>query len=815
MELKYTVAGQLRRHAAERPDDVVFVDGSVRQTWAEHYERAGRVANVLLAEGLVAGDRVAFLDHNSLAFFEVASGAALAGMITVSINWRLAPPEMEAVIEDAGATVLRAPRRLPRPPGRMAGGTPGGTAGGGAERPAGDDRQAGYEKWQALTLRRPRARACRRRGGHAAVHLWHHRPAQGGHAHQRLREPLHRGERPGHFEMTGDSVSLVAMPIFHISGAGWGLASYLPGGRAVILRDRRPGRDPAPGARRGGDHHVRGAGGAHGAAGPPRRGDDRHVLDGHLFYGASPIAEDASPIETVAAAQAPGTSAAQAPVLFKAIGYVEKADGKLEAIIMQENEVQVVHVGDDVEGRYRVTKITPEMVSAVDETVIQVPMTGPEGVEKNAKPSSPNVLAENSPPEPSVTSVRKVNPPPAGILAQSTPVAPPVENSPSSLNVSPNTDQHAENSLGYVEKADGKVESVVADGDSVRLVPEAPTMAQVNIPPSRPSAEPAAQASADTKIAPELEMHPNTLGVIASVAPIAMADPQMSAFRHHDSMSPTPAAEKSTAAEIIPATNHPSTNSARPEGTAQPSVPMEPTQANPEISPGSNPLGYVEDANGKLAVILGQGDGVRIVWEGNQAAERLGDVIAPPNQESQEARLRNLLPPPFTNFPQLNALQRGSAEPAVNASAPGSLEASTPGNPEVLPPGGPAKEDPPVQPYSSTAGPVEAARREAYNRRESLPTFIFQTLGYVESPSGEVQAIVADGPDTYFVKQGEVFADEYRATSVDPYFVLAVKVPEARPLPDFLSAHTDFQAKLASNRLQSLRTQESQKALAS
>ena len=39
-----------------------------------------------------------------------------------------------------------------------------------------------------------------------------------------------------------------------------------------------------------------------------------------------------------------------------------------------------------------------------------------------------------------------------------------------------------------------------------------------------------------------------------------------------------------------------------------------------------------------------------------------------------------------------------------------------------------------------------------------------------------MQAIVADGSQVYLVKQGETFADQYRATSVDPILVLAVKV---------------------------------------
>jgi hypothetical protein len=83
----------------------------------------------------------------------------------------------------------------------------------------------------------------------------------------------------------------------------------------------------------------------------------------------------------------------------------------------------------------------------------------------------------------------------------------------------------------------------------------------------------------------------------------------------------------------------------------------------------------------------------------------------------------------------------------------------------------------------------------------SPATFIFQTLGYVQSQDGGVQAIVADGSETYLVKQGEVFAGQYQATSVDPLLVLAVKVLPAKPVPDFLSAETDFGGQPASKTL--------------
>ena len=74
--------------------------------YGELDRRANRVANALLAEGLVAGDRVALLAKNSDRFFDLAFGAAKAGMVLTPINFRLAPPEIAFIVADAGPRLL-------------------------------------------------------------------------------------------------------------------------------------------------------------------------------------------------------------------------------------------------------------------------------------------------------------------------------------------------------------------------------------------------------------------------------------------------------------------------------------------------------------------------------------------------------------------------------------------------------------------------------------------------------------------------------------------------------------------------------------
>ena len=67
---------------------------------------ACRVAQAMRRDGVAAGDRVAFLDRNGIAYFDFLFGGALIGAVNVAVNWRLSPAEMAAIIQDSGAQLL-------------------------------------------------------------------------------------------------------------------------------------------------------------------------------------------------------------------------------------------------------------------------------------------------------------------------------------------------------------------------------------------------------------------------------------------------------------------------------------------------------------------------------------------------------------------------------------------------------------------------------------------------------------------------------------------------------------------------------------
>src|ERR1700694_4587388 len=101
-----TASRMLRTWAKDIPDAPMLTEGATTLTWGEVYDRAKRVSRGLGRAGVVAGDRVAFLDRNGIEYFEVFFGCALLGAVSVAVNWRLAPTEMASIIEDAEASVL-------------------------------------------------------------------------------------------------------------------------------------------------------------------------------------------------------------------------------------------------------------------------------------------------------------------------------------------------------------------------------------------------------------------------------------------------------------------------------------------------------------------------------------------------------------------------------------------------------------------------------------------------------------------------------------------------------------------------------------
>ncbi len=87
-------------------DGIIEVEGNRKYTYADIKDRANRMGNALYALGLKKGDRVAILSQNSVEYVESSFYLPNAGFIFVVCNFRLAAPEMLAVLTDSEPAAL-------------------------------------------------------------------------------------------------------------------------------------------------------------------------------------------------------------------------------------------------------------------------------------------------------------------------------------------------------------------------------------------------------------------------------------------------------------------------------------------------------------------------------------------------------------------------------------------------------------------------------------------------------------------------------------------------------------------------------------
>jgi acyl-CoA synthetase (AMP-forming)/AMP-acid ligase II len=101
-----TLGDFLRNNAYKFPDEVAFRFEGGTTTFAQHFERASRLAAALWARGLRKQDRLSILSQNSLEFMECYGACELAGYIAATVNWRLAAPEVAWIVNDSAPRIL-------------------------------------------------------------------------------------------------------------------------------------------------------------------------------------------------------------------------------------------------------------------------------------------------------------------------------------------------------------------------------------------------------------------------------------------------------------------------------------------------------------------------------------------------------------------------------------------------------------------------------------------------------------------------------------------------------------------------------------
>jgi O-succinylbenzoate-CoA ligase len=100
------IGSWLHRRRVKSADAVAIVSGDTRLTYAALAQRVDRLANALSAQGIRAGDRVAYLGPNAPEFLETLFAVGELGAIFVPLNVRLAPAELAYQLQDSGASLL-------------------------------------------------------------------------------------------------------------------------------------------------------------------------------------------------------------------------------------------------------------------------------------------------------------------------------------------------------------------------------------------------------------------------------------------------------------------------------------------------------------------------------------------------------------------------------------------------------------------------------------------------------------------------------------------------------------------------------------
>jgi long-chain acyl-CoA synthetase len=222
------VADVVRQYAISRPGVVAIRSGERALTYAELDERSNRLARALFALGVSRGSRVAYLDRSAPEVIELLFAASKLEAVTVPLNWRLAPPELERILEDCAAPVLIAGEAYAEVARELAASVA-------------HDLEVvvvgdAYEHW--LNAHRPIDPGGRGDSDDTVVQMYTSGttgvPKGVLTTHRNLAAAAETSPR---WAFDATSISLTPLPMFHIGGIGWAFCGLWHGATTVLVRE--------------------------------------------------------------------------------------------------------------------------------------------------------------------------------------------------------------------------------------------------------------------------------------------------------------------------------------------------------------------------------------------------------------------------------------------------------------------------------------------------------------------------------------------------------------------------------------------------
>ncbi len=106
MSTGLSIGELLERNAWLYPERTAFVDEHRGLSHAEYLIRCRRLADACYRVGARRQDRVGVLSMNSVSFAEAYGACEVSGLITATVNFRLAAPEMAYILKEAAPIVV-------------------------------------------------------------------------------------------------------------------------------------------------------------------------------------------------------------------------------------------------------------------------------------------------------------------------------------------------------------------------------------------------------------------------------------------------------------------------------------------------------------------------------------------------------------------------------------------------------------------------------------------------------------------------------------------------------------------------------------
>lgn len=217
------LADLLRLYASERPAAPCLTLERDHLSFAELDRRSSRLANALLARGVVTGDRVGLIVKTSVVCYELLYACGKAGIVLLPVNWRLSAHEVGSILRDAAPELLIVSAELKPLLAETAGSVDvievEGEYAAFRDAASGSDPEHPIAPEDPLLLLYTSGTTGQPKGVVIT---------------QRNMSFVDRTAAEI-FRFTSASVNLVAMPLYHIGGIGYGMMALSQGGYTVLI----------------------------------------------------------------------------------------------------------------------------------------------------------------------------------------------------------------------------------------------------------------------------------------------------------------------------------------------------------------------------------------------------------------------------------------------------------------------------------------------------------------------------------------------------------------------------------------------------